>query len=1361
MVFKKQIKPTSPSAEFNNPQIPKWAKQCARKNEGKPSNHYKEGRCNCIIDIINEDSRGCKAHCKKCHEFISGNIRKEPPQPPTPYTNKKARRHREAKSEAEEKLDVLLLSDDDSEVEAGVADKEAQTIETNLLDPFSLRGIARFFQIGKKYIPEPPLAADAEDGPTSQIVQPKETAKKLKQVASKIVKMIVNTVSEYGNIMLHQVGSKLAVDMTKMYVAEKDGDEDNDDELILFSLRSLFASNNGDSKDDLYYCAFHKTEPFTNDGEKVLQQRDGMANACLKIMESQKEGSNEFRTARAIIVKGVDKKDTDKIRNDRTGHRVFGAKSRKAGKKDFTTATVYSAPLDRYLRTVKRISDESLEYALTCMLDTENVGLWSWGEKIVKTRTHGNRLRGSVNLPKIFRRKSVQDIYGFYKVEVKTSPARPIGFTLFTQILSAIVSGDSKMLRAVDYVTSLLLNDCCNLLLEIIKVLIGDQNPVKKKELEYHLEVVRNFLKVQYPSHARKVDGVCTHGLQYGLEKPEDYADKYVSDDLTASGDEVGDADDEDEDGFLQNVPEVDVTAESDGAAEEEDEGYGENENEVSDDNNSSHNSTQCDACRFPFFFLSELEAAVSAQHKERFARAKAAARKKAGEDGHHDEDEDEPNFSSDDDENEPGDGEAEPSNGEASVEAYVTDALKVINQCKLKFALYMAHKQRVAQQQGEIREIDGRMRSEVEDNQTSGTIIVIIIDWKMKFENIAKQDSTIDHYGKRGMSWHGCFAYFYQWNKEEKRVEKVVIKIDQILDTDALQNGDAVLSMFEAFLTAIESDARFSHLKTTILQADNAACYHDKAFVFGVAFLNKMRNRKIRIERKIHTETQDGKSLLDAHFARGTKQVVKYLKTSSAAENKRIGTPEELAKALAWNGGIPNSAVLLVAVDRDERLPAFNHIIHGCSEKALEYFSRANEIEFLDGSEAASKLDLTDEASWAAFSFDIRVWTHSGVGTGAHFRCKVGNGECLHIKGDSDEWLNFEASHDESDGNNSIVDEPLGYGFEPDDLDDFEDMDSDAEDEELLDDVFACYFDDIEEWQSKSFGDTSPLSAPTFSLNESLSGVQIVGMSSFGALTAKVVAADVDEELPTDGVHDYGIQNPSRAALPRALHMVDFLAANSSIKISGGDDDKLEIYKLATDFKLDEKQFERGWARRPLKGTLYGESNMTAQYKAEIFDWVKKGNENKSNKLNPRQMHLRLKADHKCFSVPSEQEIRTVIGPILEQLKELAKKKSKKQSNDENQEETEDEEQSQHEEQDDPNTIKALEWCANYLKQKVHQVGWEQMKPKTVVERMWNLLLVPWPRKKFDQMKYNNKFSALKSARKKRHEIVRKKAIV
>jgi hypothetical protein len=205
---------------------------------------------------------------------------------------------------------------------------------------------------------------------------------------------------------------------------------------------------------------------------------------------------------------------------------------------------------------------------------------------------------------------------------------------------------------------------------------------------------------------------------------------------------------------------------------------------------------------------------------------------------------------------------------------------------------------------------------------------------------------------------------------------------------------------------------------------------------------------------------------------------VVKYLKTSSAAENKRVGSPVELAKALAWNGGIQNSVVLLIEVDREKRLPAFNDVIQGCSDKALEYFSRANEIEFLEETKA-SKVDLTDEASWGSFSFDIRVWVHSGIGAGARFRCNVGNGECLHIEGGFEELLDHESSEDGSDRDRFEDDEPIGDEFVSDDLEAFEVTDSDADDEELLDDMYACYFDDIEEWQTKTFGDTDPLSPP------------------------------------------------------------------------------------------------------------------------------------------------------------------------------------------------------------------------------------------------------------------------------------------
>jgi regulator of extracellular matrix RemA (YlzA/DUF370 family) len=112
-----------------------------------------------------------------------------------------------------------------------------------------------------------------------------------------------------------------------------------------------------------------------------------------------------------------------------------------------------------------------------------------------------------------------------------------------------------------------------------------------------------------------------------------------------------------------------------------------------------------------------------------------------------------------------------------------------------------------------------------------------------------------------------------------------------------------------ESFLCAAE--AQFGFIKKAVICSDNAGCYHKKEFVFGCAVLNMIRGWSIRIERLIHSKTtQDGKCLIDAHFARGTRHVIRYIKTTSSAENKRVTSPKELAEALAWNGGIQNSCV-------------------------------------------------------------------------------------------------------------------------------------------------------------------------------------------------------------------------------------------------------------------------------------------------------------------------------------------------------------------------------------------------------------------------------------------------------------------
>lgn len=89
---------------------------------------------------------------------------------------------------------------------------------------------------------------------------------------------------------------------------------------------------------------------------------------------------------------------------------------------------------------------------------------------------------------------------------------------------------------------------------------------------------------------------------------------------------------------------------------------------------------------------------------------------------------------------------------------------------------------------------------------------------------------------------------------------------------------------MLEAFLTQLSVE--LPHIRTVALQSDNAGCYQVKELLLLIAILNT--SNQIRIVRFIHTETQDGKGLIDAHFAKGTAHLTKFMKTS---QQNRIRT--------------------------------------------------------------------------------------------------------------------------------------------------------------------------------------------------------------------------------------------------------------------------------------------------------------------------------------------------------------------------------------------------------------------------------------------------------------------------------------
>ena len=98
------------------------------------------------------------------------------------------------------------------------------------------------------------------------------------------------------------------------------------------------------------------------------------------------------------------------------------------------------------------------------------------------------------------------------------------------------------------------------------------------------------------------------------------------------------------------------------------------------------------------------------------------------------------------------------------------------------------------------------------------------------------------------------------------------------------------------------------------------------------------------------------------------------------------IVTAKELAAALAWGGGLQNSFVQLVGLDRPKL--ANLALIIAPVEKMKTYFSRLNDILFLEGmgpwiSAALYDIEVVHQI---AIAFKVRVFAYSGIGSGIVF---------------------------------------------------------------------------------------------------------------------------------------------------------------------------------------------------------------------------------------------------------------------------------------------------------------------------------------------------------------------------------------
>ena len=161
-----------------------------------------------------------------------------------------------------------------------------------------------------------------------------------------------------------------------------------------------------------------------------------------------------------------------------------------------------------------------------------------------------------------------------------------------------------------------------------------------------------------------------------------------------------------------------------------------------------------------------------------------------------------------------------------------------------------MAHVCRCRSQNMQIRIVEESMKNLCTTSRGSVTNGLMIIDFKMKFETQSTRESTLEHFGKRGIGWHGCALVYYLYEldlnknndpildndgKDKYIAKRYIAYIDQVLSESNKQDGHTVIGLLEVAMIAINN--RYSFIREITLQSDNENIYQNHYVKLRIEF--------------------------------------------------------------------------------------------------------------------------------------------------------------------------------------------------------------------------------------------------------------------------------------------------------------------------------------------------------------------------------------------------------------------------------------------------------------------------------------------------------------------------------------------
>ena len=186
---------------------------------------------------------------------------------------------------------------------------------------------------------------------------------------------------------------------------------------------------------------------------------------------------------------------------------------------------------------------------------------------------------------------------------------------------------------------------------------------------------------------------------------------------------------------------------------------------------------------------------------------------------------------------------------------------------------------------------------------------IIVYLDHKNKILARELSESQLEYFGKTGMPLLG--PMFLYASKEEEKFECSFL--DMVLDIES-QDSFNTFTTLELIVEHIKRT--FPGISNVVLTSDNATTFATDACIPFIVEHNAYMHAEsgIWISRCIRTEPQNGKDLLDTHFAYVNKQITKYV--LHGVENA-VNNANQIFSALTLEGGLPNTTTAIVRVDR------------------------------------------------------------------------------------------------------------------------------------------------------------------------------------------------------------------------------------------------------------------------------------------------------------------------------------------------------------------------------------------------------------------------------------------------------------